>query len=159
MDNATTFAYPYDLAEAGGEWVLTFPDLPGAITGGATRAEARALARDAMVAALGGCMETRDDIPPPSAPAKGQEVAYLDPLEAAKVALYIAMRGAGLTNVGLAAKLRMDEKAVRRMLDLDQRTRIDAIHDALRGVFGVRLVTAMCLAGGSGLAHGGAHEG
>lgn len=137
------FAYPYEISGTDGDYVATFPDVPEALTGTATQEETRALTRDALVAALGGYMDDRRDILPPSQRDQGQEMAYLDPLEAAKLGLYIAMRHAGLTNVGLAARLRMDEKAVRRMLDLDQRTHIATIHDALRHVFGVRLVTGI----------------
>ncbi len=141
------FSYPFSVRKVGEEYIATFSDVPEAVTGADTREEAAALARDALVAALGGYIDDRRDIPAPSPRAGKQLMAYLDPLEAAKLALYIAMREKGLSNVGLASRLRMDEKAVRRMLDLDQKTHIDAIHDALRQIFDYRLVTAMHRAG------------
>lgn len=137
------FAYPFNIRKSEGEYIVDFPDVPEAITGANSREEAAALARDALVAALGGYIDDRRDIPQPSQRTSKQLVAYLDPLEAAKLALYIAMRENGLANTGLASRLRMDEKAVRRMLDLDQKTHIDTIHNALRQVFDYRLVTAM----------------
>jgi antitoxin HicB len=141
------FAYPFTVRKTGGEYIVEFPDVPEAVTGAQTREEAAAMARDALLAALGGYVDDRRDIPQPSARKGKQLVAYLDPLEAAKLALYIAMQEKGLSNVGLASRLHMDEKAVRRMLDLDQKTKIDTIHDALRQIFDYRLVTAMHRAG------------
>lgn len=137
------FAYPFNVRKEDGDYIVTFPDVPEAVTGAADRSEAIALARDALVAALGGYIEDRHDIPQPSPRKARQLVAYLDPLEAAKVALYIAMREKGISNVGLATRLSMNEKAVRRMLDLDQKTQVDTIHYALGHVFDYRLVTAM----------------
>ncbi len=147
------FAYPFNVRKAEGEYIVTFPDVPEAVTGAATRADALALARDALVAALGGYVDDRRDIPKPSVRRGKQFVAYLDPLEAAKLALYIAMQEKNLSNVGLAGRLRMDEKAVRRMLDLDQKTQIDTIHSALRHIFDYRLVTSMHHDSGAYLAH------
>ena len=149
------FAYPFTVRKTSGEYLVKFPDVPEAITGADSREEAAALARDALLAALGGYVDDRRDIPQPSARKGKQLVAYLDPLEAAKLALYIAMQEKGLSNVGLASRLRMDEKAVRRMLDLDQKTKIDTIHDALRHVFDYRLVTSMHRANysGTGVSH------
>ncbi|EAZ89170.1 hypothetical protein CY0110_31750 [Crocosphaera chwakensis CCY0110] len=56
-------------------------------------------------------------------------------LMAAKLSLYIAMRREGMTNVDLAQRLNVDEKIVRRMLDLDYSTKIQSISNALQNVF------------------------
>ncbi|MYI82178.1 MAG: type II toxin-antitoxin system HicB family antitoxin [Chloroflexi bacterium] len=49
------YAYYCDLTPDGdGGLVATFPDVPEAITGGADRAEALAMAGDALVTALAG---------------------------------------------------------------------------------------------------------
>jgi antitoxin HicB len=56
----------------------------------------------------------------------------LPPLVAAKLALYEAMREQGVDADDLAARLRMAEPAVRRLLDLDHRSHIDQVEAALR---------------------------
>ena len=63
----------------------------------------------------------------------------LPPLIAAKLALYQAMREAGLTRVALAERLGLSEGAVRRLLDLDHRSHIGQV-DAALAVLGKRLV-------------------
>jgi antitoxin HicB len=58
---------------------------------------------------------------------------------AAKLALYRTVRRAGLTPQTLARRLGMAEQAARRLLDLDSRSRIETIEEAL-AVLGKRLV-------------------
>ena len=63
------FDYPYTGQQRGdGAWQVRFPDVPEALTEGATEADAHALARDALLAALGGLEKLRRDIPEPSKP-------------------------------------------------------------------------------------------
>ena len=93
--------------------------------------DAHALARDALLAALGGLEKLRRDIPEPSKP-RQRPVVVVPILQSAKLALYQAMRNAGLNKVTLASKLGKAENEVRRMLDLDHASRIGALEDALR---------------------------
>jgi antitoxin HicB len=58
---------------------------------------------------------------------------------AAKTALYMAMKEAGIANVQLARKLGCDEKEVRRILDPRHPTKLPRIQEAL-DVLGKRLV-------------------
>ena len=61
------YAYPCQITRhEEDDFVVTFPDVTGAITGGASRAEALELAGDALAAALGMYVELRDPIPVPS---------------------------------------------------------------------------------------------
>lgn len=135
------FSYPFNIQKAKGEYVVTFPDIPEALTGADSKREAIALAGDALIAALGAYIEDRQDIPSPSE--GGSHFVHLHPLKAAKVALYIVMRRKKYSNVELANRLGVDEKAVRRMLDLDQNTKIDVIYNALNSVFDCQLITSM----------------
>ena len=126
------FDYPYTVQQSGdGAWQVRFPDVPEALTEGATEADAHALARDALLAALGGLEKLRRDIPEPSKP-RQRPVVVVPILQSAKLALYQAMRNAGLNKVTLASKLGKAENEVRRMLDLDHASRIGALEDALR---------------------------
>ena len=120
--------------------LASFPDVPEALTEGATEREALAEARDCLIAALGGYIEGRRDIPRPS-PGRGHPLVALPALVAAKIALYRAMRERGLGNAALAKRLGTVEGTVRRLLDLDHRSHIGQVEAALH-VLGQRLVVA-----------------
>lgn len=134
------FSYPCKIRKTGDEYIVSFPDVPEALTGASSRKEAEALAKDALIAALRGYVEDREAIPEPS---NGRDLVHLTPLEAAKLGLYIAMREKKVSNVELGKRLRMAEGAVRRMLDLDHATKIETIYDALKNVFHYQLITNM----------------
>ena len=132
-------AYPVRLeAEEGGSVLASFPDVPEALTEGATEREA--LAEDCLIAALGGYIEARRDVPRPS-PGRGRPLVALPALAAAKIALYRAMRERGLGNAALARRLGTVEGTVRRLLDLDHRSHIGQVEAALHAL-GQRLVVA-----------------
>ena len=134
-------AYPVRLeAEDGGSVLVSFPDVPEALTEGATEREALAQAEDCLIAALGGYIEARRDIPRPS-PGKGRPLVVLPALAAAKIALYCAMRECGVSNAALAGRLGTVEGTVRRLLDLDHRSHIGQVEAALHAL-GRRLVVA-----------------
>ena len=128
-------AYPCKLTpdEEGG-FVVTFPDVPEAITGGANRAEALAMAEDALAVALAGYVHERWDIPVPSRVGDGQEIVAVPPIVAAKLALYTAMRKQRITQGDLATRLGLSESTVRRLLDPDHRSHISQVQKALRAV-------------------------
>jgi antitoxin HicB len=124
------FVYPYSVYKSeDGAWQVRFPDVPEALTEGDTEAEAHALAPDALLAALGGLSKLKRDLPEPSV--EGQFFVIVPILESAKLALYLAMREAGLNKVTLAHKLGKQEGEVRRMLDLDHQTKIGTLEVAL----------------------------
>lgn len=123
-----------------GAFLVSFPDIPEALTEGETEAEALALAQDCLIAALGGYVEGRRAIPWPS-PAHGRFTIALPALVAAKIALYGAMCAEGVGNTALAERLGLSEGAVRRMLDLDHRSHIGQIETALH-TLGRRLMVA-----------------
>ena len=135
------YVYPASVErDEGGFWLVTFSDVPEAGTDAVTREEALREAQDALIAALGGYMEQRRSIPAPSPVRKGQIGIPLPVLVSAKLALYQAMREAGLSNARLAKRLGVSETVVRRMLDLDHQTRIGHLERAL-AVLGKRLAT------------------
>ncbi len=129
------YAFPCQLnpEEGGGFWV-SFPDVPEALTQGDDRAQARAMALEALTLALGGYMDARRDLPTPSACGPGQELLALPSLVAAKCALYAEMRRQGLSKVKLAERLGLSESAVRKLLDLDHRSHIGQVEAALRSL-------------------------
>jgi antitoxin HicB len=124
------FVYPYRVFQSeDGAWQVRFPDVPEALTEGETEAEAHALSEDALLAALGGLAKLKRDLPLPSA--EDGHVVVVPMLQATKLALYLAMREAGLNNVTFARKLGTQENEVRRMLDLDHQTKIGTLESAL----------------------------
>jgi antitoxin HicB len=126
------YRYPYDAApQPEGGWTVTFPDIPEAITQGDTPEEVAAMAEGALVAALSFYAEQRQPLPRAS-PANGRPEAEVSALVAAKLALHDAMVANGVSNVALAARLGLDEGAVRRLRDPLHRSHIDQVAAALR---------------------------
>lgn len=127
------FSYPVVLtkdAEDGG-LVVSFPDLPEAITQADAEAEALAEAADALEEAVAGRIRRGDDIPAPSVARPGQRVVPVPAQTAVKAALYLALREAGLSKVELAARLGCDEKEVRRLLDPRHPSKLPRLQVAL----------------------------
>lgn len=129
------YEYPCVLApENGGGFSVSFPDVPEALTCGNSRAEALALAEEALAVALGAYMRSRENVPSPSRATRHQQLVAVPPIVAAKLALYNAMRREGLTRVALAGRLELSEGAVRKLLNPDHRSHISQIQKALRAV-------------------------
>ena len=120
--------------------LVSFPDIPEALTEGESEDEAMTQAQDCLIAALGGYVAARCAIPRPT-PAHGRPMITLPALAAAKVALYVTMLAKKISNTALAAQLGLSEGAVRRLIDLDHRSHIGQIEEALR-VLGQRLTVS-----------------
>ena len=134
-------AWPVELTRQDeGTILVTFPDIPEALTDGEKESEMLEQAQDCLIAALGGYVGARRNIPLPS-PARGRRTVALPTLPAAKIALYVAMRAEGVCNSALAARLGLSEGAVRRLVDLDHRSHIGQIETALHAL-GRRLTVA-----------------
>jgi antitoxin HicB len=126
------FSYPVDLeTDESGRVVVDFPDLQGCVTDGADLAAALLEGSDALNEWLAYSTVHGLDIPPPS-PAKGRPVVTAGAVVAAKVALWVALREASLSNVELARRMGVAESEVRRMLDFKHRTKIGRLEQALK---------------------------
>jgi len=101
----------------GKAFVVNFPDLPEALTGGEDLEDALAEAADCLGCALSFRITEREEIPLPSRPRKGQYLISVPLYLAPKLALYRAMREQGVSNSELARRLKCSETVVRRMLD------------------------------------------
>ena len=129
------FTYPARLRRTGAdEIVVSFRDLPECLTSGADEAEALAEAADALEEAIAGRMNRTDIIPAPSPRRAGEQLVSVPADTAAKAALWVALKESGTTRVALAARLGIDERAVRRMLDPRHRSSANRIHAALRAL-------------------------
>lgn len=115
--------------------VVSFPDVPEAITQGDDMADARAMAREALGLAL--LTYPRRGLPLPVPMAKGKErgkelaPVAVDPETAAKLAVLEAFRAAGISKSELGRRMGKDEKEVRRILDPMHATKLGALRDAL----------------------------
>ena len=129
------YAYPCVITPVDdGSLVATFPDVPEAITGGASRSEALAQAEDALATALAGYVHEKWDIPSPSEAVAGHELVAVPAVIAAKLALYSAMRAQRITKVELASRLGISESAVRKLANPDHRSHVGQVQKALRAV-------------------------
>lgn len=107
-------------------YLVKFPDLVGAATDAMTREEALAEADDCLAEAVAGYLVRRQRVPEP-AYTNGDAFVALDPLLAAKAALNNIMLDAGVSRTELAARLDVDEKIVRRLLDPKHQSHIRAV--------------------------------
>jgi antitoxin HicB len=139
------FAYPVNLTpdETDGGFVVTFPDVPEAITQGDDVEDSLTQAADALEEAIAGRIRRGDSIPEPSKAGANQPVVLVPALTAAKAALYLALREAGISKSELAERLGCDEKEVRRLLDPKHLSKLPRIQKALAALgkrIAVRLV-------------------
>ena len=129
------YAYPCKIErDEDGAFVVSFPDVTGANTGADDRAEALELAEDALAGALGMYVELREPIPVPSPVMDGQEVVAMDPVTAAKLELYSAMRAQGISKRDLARRLGLSDTTVGRLTSPGSNSRIGHVVRALRAV-------------------------
>ena len=138
------FVYPATLTSDSqdGGFVVTFVDVPEAITQGEDRADALREAADCLEEAIANRMVTGLPIPSPSPVKKRQHAVPLPAQTAAKAALYISLQEAKVTKAELAKRLRCDEKEVRRLLDPRHPSKLPRIETALAAV-GQRLVVGL----------------
>lgn len=129
------FTYPANFEGAlEGGYVVTFPDIPEAITQGDDLSDALMQAADCLEEALAGRIVSGQEIPTPSSTKKNMHAIACPAQVAAKAALYMTMRKSGLNKVALAERLCCDEKEVRRMLDPKHPTKIQRIESALHAL-------------------------
>jgi antitoxin HicB len=137
--------YVYDARiEAGDEGakVVTFPDVPEAITEGDDRADALRMAADALGVALLTYARQGRALPERCARGRGLVPVAVEPDVAAKLAVMEAFAEAGITKAELAARLGKDEREVRRILDPTHATKLPTLQAALAAL-GRRLVVGV----------------
>ncbi|MDT8439355.1 MAG: type II toxin-antitoxin system HicB family antitoxin [Wenzhouxiangellaceae bacterium] len=126
------YVYPVELVrDEDGQYVISSPDVPEALTEGSTPIEALHAMGEALGAALAGYVIEGRDIPAPSPVRADQHTAPVAPLVAAKLALHAAMREQDLSKVALAERLGVSEGVVRRLLNPDHASRLDRVVSAL----------------------------
>lgn len=124
--------YPaqFEAAPEGG-FVVTFRDIPEAITQGDTEADALEMAADALLTAMDFYFEDRRPVPLPSAAHKGEVSIPLPASAWAKVLLLNEMLAQRVTPAELARRLGTRPQDVNRIVNLAHATKIDTIRTAL----------------------------
>ena len=140
MSTTRTFVYAARF-EPGDEsgLVVSFPDVPEAITQGDDEADAIKQAREALGLAL--LTYPRRRLPVPLAKAKGRGFVQIAvaPEVAAKIAVLEAFQRAQITQSELGRRIGKDEKEVRRILNPRHDTKLTTLTAAL-GELGQQLV-------------------
>lgn len=127
------FDYPVILTPDEGAVLVTFPDVPEAITFGADEDEALLQAVAALETGLSFYVEARRPLPVPSA-AEGRPTVRPSALECAKLGVYQAMTEQGLRKTDLARRLGWHLPQVDRLFDLNHASRFDQIEAAARAL-------------------------
>lgn len=127
------FDYPVILTPDEGTVLVTFPDVPEAITFGMDEDEALLQAIDALETGLSFYVDARKPLPLPSA-AEGRPTVRPSALECAKLGVYQAMTEQGLRKTDLARRLGWHLPQVDRLFDLNHASRFDQIEAAARAL-------------------------
>jgi antitoxin HicB len=122
--------YPVILTPDTGGFVVTFPDIPEAMTQGDSYAEALEMAKDALESSLDFYFEDERKVPLPTKLKKGQEFVELNPSLWAKVLLLNEMLSQRLRPADLAKRLHVKPQVVTRLMNIKHPTKIDTISAA-----------------------------
>jgi antitoxin HicB len=131
-------SYPARLSRDGEGFMVSFPDIPEALTSGASREEALDMATDALTTAMDFYFEDRRPVPAPSRPKRGQVLIDLPASVSAKVLLLNEMLRQQVKPAELARRMNVRPQEVNRITTLRHPTKIDTISQAL-AVLGKRL--------------------
>jgi antitoxin HicB len=136
----TRFVYPALLTadEKDGGFVVTFPDLPEAITQGDSVEQALNEAADCLEESIAVRIDDKLAIPQPSILKNGEYLIAVPAQTALKAALYLAMCEKGMSKVELASTLNIHEKEVRRILNPHHATKLSTMERTL-AVLGQRI--------------------
>jgi antitoxin HicB len=113
-------------------FLVTCPALPGVVTYGETKEDARRYAVYAIEEILAAYIDDGRDVP--LDPGTDGERVTLPILTALKVMLYRELRSAGITRAELARRLGWQQESVDRLFRLDHRSRLDQMEAAFRAL-------------------------
>ena len=116
--------------ETGG-FVVSFRDIPEAITQGDTESEALEMAHDALITAMDFYFEDRRRVPPPSPLQPNDRGIALSLSVAAKVLLLNEMIAQPIRPADLARQMNTAPQEISRIMDLHRTTKIDRVAEAL----------------------------
>jgi antitoxin HicB len=124
------FDYPVTLTPDDGTVLVTFIDVPEAITFGMDESEALLQAVDALETALSFYVDDRKLLPTPSKAKRGQKTVSPSALECGKLGVYQAMTEQGIKKAELARRLGWHMPQIDRLFDLRHASKFDQIEAA-----------------------------
>ncbi len=127
------FKYPalFNSSKTESGYVITFRDLPEAITESDSIEGGILEAADCLEEAIAGRIDDGLDIPLPSKLRRRERIISVPAQTACKAALYVAMRESGTNKSELARLLDVDVREIRRMLNPHHGTKLPAMEQAL----------------------------
>ena len=114
--------------------MVTFPDVPEAITEGDTIDDAMRMAEEALELALTFYTEASKDLPKPGLLKRGMRMVSVPALSEAKFMLYAALRSAKIRKIDLARRLGCTPSQVDRLLDIQHKSRLDQLEAAFTAI-------------------------
>jgi antitoxin HicB len=125
---------------AEGGFVVTFPDVEGALSQGDDEKDAREMAGDALITMLAYRIRHGKPVLPPTQP-KGRKYRMIElpAMVALKTELYIRFKASGITKTALAQRLGIPKTTVDRLFDFGNHTRLDQIEAAFAAI-GKRII-------------------
>ncbi|CBG88359.1 antitoxin [Citrobacter rodentium] len=127
--------YPVNLIPAAeGGYVVSFPDIPEALTQGETRHQTLEAAQEALISAFEFYFEDNDPIPLPSPVGKTDDYVEIPLSVASKVLLLNAFLEARISQLELAKRIGRPKQEITRLFDLRHATKIDAVQAAARAL-------------------------
>ncbi|HEU5339772.1 type II toxin-antitoxin system HicB family antitoxin [Edaphobacter sp.] len=126
--------YPVKLRRDGKFFLVTFPDIPEAITQGKSEEQSLRAAKDALETALDFYFEEGRVVPAPSPLKRGQRFVELPVSVAAKVLLLNEMLRQKVRPAELAKRLHTSPQEVNRLTNIRHTSRIDGIAAAMKAL-------------------------
>ncbi len=111
-------------------YVVTFRDIPEALTQGDTLEEARGAARDALITAMDFYIEDNRRVPKASPVEPGEELIGLPLSISAKIMLLNEMLEKRIQTTDLAKAMQIKPQEVTSLMDLHHTTKIDTLAHA-----------------------------
>jgi antitoxin HicB len=135
-----TYRAKFEPGDRRGVVVVSFPDVPEAITEGRGETDARTMAEEALGLTLLTYVQLGK--PLPKAKAKTGAPITVAPEVALKLAVLMAFNDAAMTKSEFARRLKKTEKEARRILDPKHPTKLGTLSAALK-VLGKRIVVSV----------------
>lgn len=128
--------------EPEGGFLVTFPDVPEAITQGDDRADALESASEALGLALRGYLAMGKALPRPKAKGAQLVAVPVSADDALKLAVIEAFQSSGISKAELARRLGKAETEAHRIINPDHSTKLGALQEALR-VLGKQVIVSI----------------
>ncbi|SAK50669.1 Antitoxin HicB [Caballeronia hypogeia] len=134
-ESTIMLSYPVNLElDANNTFLVTFPDIPEAITAGDDEGEALLNGLDALETAIEFYFDDKREVPMPSKRKKGQLVVSLPALTVTKVLLANEMIRQGVRKSELARRLNVHMPQVDRLLNPRHSSKLEAMEAAFHSL-------------------------